>query len=421
MTADVEPALVVEGLSKYYERRTPRWRRILLPWSRVDTGGDDLEDDDDIEDEIDDEEVDLPESGTWALRDVSFTVARGEIVALIGSTDSGKTLMRILDGISMPTAGRVEVHGRMGLTPATLKLLVPSGATARKTLRGVARAMGAPRDLVRRREAAVFELAGIPVERDRDFRKLTSDLKRRFLFASVMSLDPDVLLVEGRPFQTDEAYHQLWLDAILRARDERGAGVLLRVEQLRFVEHVADRVVWLDDGEVRAIGEPSEVIASYREALEQEAREHGTDVEGPLSSARLIGADGEETQEVAAGDDARIEADVEVSDLRTLVECALQLRGEHRDDAERTMWTRRLNVAGTYTIRCTVPAAWLAGGHWKGRLTIATTELHGQRRIAQQDVVFTVAGDDAATSDATLDEVADWTIGEQVAEPSPAG
>ena len=404
MSVAVEPVLAVEGLTKIYQRPSSRWHRILLPWSRIDTRGtvEDDEDDDDVDDEVPVEDHDLRHA-TVALRDVSFTIAPGENVALMGPDGAGRrTLMRVLGGYSIPTAGRAVVRGRIGPTPRMARKIMAGEQSTAKNIFSLARWMGVPADEARGRFDEILDFATLGGH-ERRVGQLPGDLITRFLFSTVMHLEPDLLLAEAWYADKDPSYRALCLERVMRERTERGMAVLHRTDNLQLIERYFDSIVWLHEGNVVETGPAGEVLPRFRTWLEEEADHEGTAVAGPLHVARVVDADGDETTTVPAGGEVRIELEIDASALRTSVKCQLEL------DGERTGSTWPLEAADSFLVRCTIPAAELPGGHHVATLTTTTKEVHGQKRSAQQEVVFTVEGSGAG-GERTLSEVAEWSL-----------
>ena len=404
MSVAVEPTLAVEGLTKIYQRPPSRWHRILLPWSRIDTRGtvEDDEDDDDVEEEAPVEDHDLRHA-TVALRDVSFSISPGQNVALMGPEGAGRrTLMRVLGGYSMPSSGRAVVRGRVGPTPRMARMLLGGERSTEKNILALARWMGVPADEARSRFDEILAFATLEGH-ERRVGQLPADLITRFLFSAVIHLEPDLLLAEAWFADKDPAFRALCLERVTRERTERGMAVLHRTDNLQLIDRYFDTIVWLDDGKVVDTGPVADVLPRFRAWLEHEAEEEGTDVAGPLHVARVVDGEGRETSTIPADGEVRIELEIDASALRTSVRCKLDL------DGARTGGTWPLEAAGAFLVRCVIPAAALPAGHHMATLTTTTREAHGQKRTAEQELVFTIEGAGAGT-DASLNEVAEWSL-----------
>jgi ABC-type polysaccharide/polyol phosphate transport system ATPase subunit len=400
----VEPVLAVEGLTKVYQRAPARWHRILLPWSRIDLRGtvEDDEDDDDVDDDVVVEDHDLRHA-TVALRDVSFDLVPGLNVALMGAQGAGRrTLVRILGGFSVPTSGRALVRGTVGPTPRLARTLMAGERSTDKNILGLARWMGRSARLARRRGDEILAFAGLE-QHERRLGQLPPDTITRFLFSTVLHLEPDLLLADPWYADKDRTVQSACLERVLRERDRRGMTILQRQDSIELVERYFDQALWLDRGKVMAFGPLEDVVPRYRAWLEHEAEEEGTDVAGPLHVARLVDGAGEETTSIGPADELRVELDIDASALRTAVECTLDVAGQ------RTGRSWPLEAAGSFVVRCVLPPGALPAGHHVATLTTTTDEVHGQRRTAQQELVVTVEGTGEGAG-RPLSEIADWRL-----------
>src|SRR3954447_14889546 len=202
----------------------------------------------------------------WALRDVSFAVAPGEALGVIGANGSGKsTLLKLATRLLTPTHGRVAVQGRVA---ALLEL----GAGFHPELSGRdnvylnASILGIPRRRIDERFADIVGFAGLERFVDTPVKRYSSGMQARLGFAVAVHVDPDVLLLDEVLAVGDLQFQERCLERI-RALHAEGRTVLLVSHDLAAVQALCTRVLWIHDGTVRALGPPDEVAAVYREAL----------------------------------------------------------------------------------------------------------------------------------------------------------
>lgn len=198
----------------------------------------------------------------WALRDVSFSVARGEAFGVIGANGSGKsTLLRIVAGIIQPTTGSVEVNGRLS---ALLEL--GSGFspefTGRENVFLNASILGLSRDETSERLTTIERFAEIGDFIDRPIRTYSTGMVLRLAFAVVAHVDPEILIVDEALAVGDIAFRQR---CMRRIHDLRAGGttILFVSHEAGDVKALCERCVWLDRGALRSIGEADAVIAEY--------------------------------------------------------------------------------------------------------------------------------------------------------------
>jgi len=207
-----------------------------------------------------------PDDGIWALRDVSFSVPRGETFGIIGANGSGKsTLLQIIAGILRPTSGAVEVNGRLS---ALLEL--GSGFspefTGRSNVYLNGSILGLSKEEIDARFDTIERFAQIGDFIDRPVKTYSTGMVLRLAFAVVAHVDPEILIVDEALAVGDIAFHQRCMRRIhdLRAR---GTTILFVSHATTDVKALCERCVWLQNGVIRQIGEADEVVGSYLAAM----------------------------------------------------------------------------------------------------------------------------------------------------------
>jgi len=214
--------------------------------------------------------------GLPALTDVSFTVARGEIVGLIGPNGAGKsTLLNLISGIFSPSDGRVLFQGRdvTGLRPHEI------------AKRGVARVLQTPRSFAsmsvrenvaigslfggrdrsettsagRDRTEFFLDLMGLLDKKDLPVEGLTLQEKRMLELARALAMRPELLLLDEAMSGLNPSEMERAMDLIRRIRDELGVSIIWVEHVMQAIMGVAERVLVLDFGRVIAVGTPAEV------------------------------------------------------------------------------------------------------------------------------------------------------------------
>ncbi len=249
----------IEELSKRYRRTSAGFRMRTLKSALVQRN---------LTQGLRDEEV------ITALDDVSFSVEAGEAFGVIGSNGSGKsTLLKIVAGILEPTTGRRVVDGRVAA-------LIELGAgfhpeiSGRENIYINGAILGMSRSQVARRYDDIVDFSGLADFIEEPVKNYSSGMYVRLGFAVAIHTEPDILLVDEVLAVGDEAFaHQC-----LRRLEEmlaEGKTVLMVSHALSLVEEYCDRVLWLESGRERMIGEPRRVVDAYRMAVaELEGRQH---------------------------------------------------------------------------------------------------------------------------------------------------
>ncbi len=223
----------------------------------------------------------------WAVRNVSLEVRRGEAVGIIGVNGSGKsTLLQMIAGTLTPTEGTIEVRGRVG---ALLEL--GSGFNPEFTGRVNVYLAGAIRGMTRRELEERFDdiagFADIGEFLDQPVKTYSSGMMVRLAFSVQVQTEPDLLIVDEALAVGDNLFQKRCYQRLAELR-ERGVTLLFVSHQQEAVRTLTTRAVLLHHGNVRAIGEPGEVLLDYRRLLHAEER-RWLDARLAHESAKLAG------------------------------------------------------------------------------------------------------------------------------------
>ncbi|MER6313022.1 ABC transporter ATP-binding protein [Streptomyces sp. NPDC001581] len=205
--------------------------------------------------------------GFEAVRGVSFSVARGEVFALLGTNGAGKTsTVELLEGLAAPSEGRVRVFGldpytrRAQVRPRTGVMLqeggFPSDLSVAETVR-----MWAGLTTGARPAAEVLDLVGLGARSSVRVKQLSGGERRRLDLALALLGRPEVLFLDEPTTGMDpEGRRDTW--ALVRELRAQGTTVLLTTHYLEEAEELADRLAILHEGELVLSGTPAEVTAT---------------------------------------------------------------------------------------------------------------------------------------------------------------
>lgn len=206
-------------------------------------------------------------TGDWhdtfsALRDVNFELHRGETVGIVGRNGSGKsTLLQLICGTLTPSAGTVEVNGRIA---ALLEL--GSGFnpefTGRENVYMNGTVLGLSRAEIDQRYADIAAFADIGPFIDQPVKTYSSGMQVRLAFAVAISVDPEILVVDEALAVGDEAFQRKCFARIEQLR-KAGASILFVTHAASTVLEICDRAVLLDQGDQLVQGAPRRVIGLY--------------------------------------------------------------------------------------------------------------------------------------------------------------
>jgi ABC-2 type transport system ATP-binding protein len=204
----------------------------------------------------------------WAVREVSFTVGRGELLAIIGPNGAGKsTLLKLIARVLSPAEGRLVVRGHVA-PMIELGIGMNPDLTGRENVLLAGAMLGHGVRHMRHRIEDIAEWAGVSEFLDVPLRGYSSGMTARLAFAVATEGSPDVLLVDEVLSVGDEEFRARSEDRIARMMRD-GATVVLVSHALELVSRIADRVLWMDGGRARALGGTG-VVDSYIESIVRE-------------------------------------------------------------------------------------------------------------------------------------------------------
>jgi ABC-type polysaccharide/polyol phosphate transport system ATPase subunit len=199
----------------------------------------------------------------WALREVSLEVCKGEVLGVIGQNGAGKsTLLKVIARVLRPTLGRVQVRGRV--VP-----LLELGAgfhpelTGRENIILNGAMFGFTRPEMETKVERIIDFAEIRSFIDAPMRTYSSGMWARLGFAVATDVSPDILILDEILSVGDEAFQRKCLERIEEFR-KMGATILMVSHNTALIEQRCRRAVWLDHGQVKALGSATEVGELYR-------------------------------------------------------------------------------------------------------------------------------------------------------------
>src|SRR6266511_613302 len=186
----------------------------------------------------------------WALRDVSFSVERGESLGLVGHNGAGKsTALKLMTRILEPTAGRVGINGRVA---ALLEL--GSGfhpdLSGRENVFLNGSLLGFSRREMRAKLPEIVDFAEIGDFIDMEVKHYSSGMYTRLAFAVATAVDPDTLITDEVLAVGDESFQRKCMDRIYRFR-QQGKTIIFVSHALETVRALCDHAVWLDHCQAR--------------------------------------------------------------------------------------------------------------------------------------------------------------------------
>jgi len=200
-----------------------------------------------------------------ALHNVSFRVARGESLGIVGHNGSGKsTLLKILAGIAAPTSGRVEVQGRVA-TQLQLGAGFNPFLTGRENIFLQGTILGMTNRQIRGLIPAIVDFAGLQDAIDRELWTYSSGMNARLGFAVAAHVEFELLLLDEALSAGDRAFRERCAETLQRFRAS-GATLIIVSHGSENLRQLCDRVIWLEKGEIRTSGPARDLLNQYEDS-----------------------------------------------------------------------------------------------------------------------------------------------------------
>jgi teichoic acid transport system ATP-binding protein len=201
-----------------------------------------------------------------AVKGVSFEVPHGKVMGVVGANGAGKsTLMRAVAGILPPTAGRVEVNGRVS-TLLSLGVGFNRKLTGRQNVVLGGLAAGLTRAELAEKYDEIVEFAELEEFMDMPMRTYSAGMYGRLAFAVAVTMHPDILIIDEALSVGDARFRKKSFRRMRQlCREDRT--ILLVSHALGSIEKLCDECIWMDKGQLRMWDEPSAVVDAYTEFL----------------------------------------------------------------------------------------------------------------------------------------------------------
>lgn len=198
----------------------------------------------------------------WAVRDLSFDIFRGDSLGIIGRNGAGKsTLLKLVTRILRPTSGRVLVQGR-------ISALLELGAGFHPDLSGRENiylngsVLGLSKQDIDRYYQSIVDFSELHDFIDMPVKHYSSGMYMRLGFSVAIHVQPDVLVVDEILAVGDQAFQTKCLERIWEMR-RQGVTIVLVSHQLHLIREVCSQLIWVEHGQVKAVGPAEEVMEKY--------------------------------------------------------------------------------------------------------------------------------------------------------------
>jgi lipopolysaccharide transport system ATP-binding protein len=311
----------------------------------------------------------------WALRDVSFEIKRGDVVGVIGRNGAGKsTLLKVLSRITEPSAGEVDLYGRVGSLLEVGTGFHPE-LSGREHIYLNGAILGMTRFEIRRQFDAIVQFAGVERFLDTPVKRYSSGMYVRLAFAVAAHLNSEILIVDEVLAVGDAEFQQKCLGKMREVGDQ-GRTVILVSHTLPVITRLCNRVILFKNGRIEADGTSAETVRAYLSSGTEHPAERlwHSDAAGDevcrLRAVRIRDAKKLVNASINIEETCfiEIEYDCEPTDLRPsavfhLINEAGNVVFSSADFNNKT-WYSQARRAGHVLASCQIPANFLAEGRF---------------------------------------------------------
>ncbi|CAH1746778.1 Lipopolysaccharide transport system ATP-binding protein [Thauera humireducens] len=263
--------IAVKNLGKAYRQYGSRWQRLaewVIPFSRV------------------------RHTLKWVLQDISFTLAPGHAVGIIGINGAGKsTLLKLITGTTQPTTGSVNVSGRVAAL-LELGMGFHPDFTGRQNTYMAGQLIGLSADEITALMPEIEAFAEIGDYLDMPVRVYSSGMQMRLAFSIATCKRPDVLIVDEALSVGDAYFQHKSFDRIRQFR-EQGTTLLIVSHDKAAIQSICDRAILLNGGRVALEGDPEAVMDYYNALLADSEHAQVSQQQTPDGRIQTISGTGE--------------------------------------------------------------------------------------------------------------------------------
>jgi ABC-type polysaccharide/polyol phosphate transport system ATPase subunit len=207
----------------------------------------------------------------WALKDVSFTVEKGDVIGIVGRNGAGKsTLLKIVSGIQKPASGSVELGGNV-VPMLELGAGFDFELSGRENVYLNGAVLGYTKEFIDSRYDAIVSFAELEQFMSTPVRNYSSGMVARLAFSIASQVNPDILIVDEVLSVGDENFQKKSRQRMVELMGG-GSTVLFVSHSTAQIREICNKAVWLDHGHLVRVGEANEICDAYQEFLDHPER-----------------------------------------------------------------------------------------------------------------------------------------------------
>lgn len=198
----------------------------------------------------------------WVFRNISFTVSSGEVVGIIGRNGAGKsTLLKVISGVLKPTEGNVETCGNI-VPMLELGAGFDPELSGRENIYLNGAILGYSEEFLKSKYEEIVEFSELRKFIDMPIRNYSSGMLMRLAFSIATIVQPEILIVDEILSVGDESFQKKSRDRMMELMSG-GTTVLFVSHSLDQIRGMCDKVIWIENGTIKMMGDTEEVCEAY--------------------------------------------------------------------------------------------------------------------------------------------------------------
>ena len=202
-----------------------------------------------------------------AVKDVSFSVPKGEIWGIIGRNGSGKsTLLKAIGGVFSPDSGLIDLKGH-SVSLQAIGVGFKNELTGRENIMLAGMLLGFSEKQIREHMDSIIAFSELGDFIDRPVRTYSSGMHSKLAFSITAILETDIMLVDEVLSVGDEHFKKKSLNKMKALMNDKDRTVLIVSHNMATLRELCTQVMWFDAGQIRMLGDPREVLETYKEFM----------------------------------------------------------------------------------------------------------------------------------------------------------
>ena len=349
----------------------------------------------------------------WALKDVDFDIQKGDVVGIIGRNGAGKsTLLKILSRITEPTAGEINLYGRVGSL-----LEVGTGfhaeLTGRENIFLNGAILGMNRREIARHFDAIVDFAEVENFLDTPVKRYSSGMYVRLAFAVAAHLNPEILIVDEVLAVGDAEFQKKCLGKMQDVSQQEGRTVLFVSHNMTSVVQLCRQAVFLDTGRLCNYGLTADIVDEYMAAGQDQNAEvvwnlddAPGDATTTIRAVRVLDSRGQASGNLSISDPVTLEMEYWCHRAGARLNPSFHVLNMHGVCVFATAnfhdpeWGSREHQEGLHRTRCIIPSHFLNDGQFKVSAFVVR-DMHNIVAQAAECATFHVTDDGSSRGDYT--------------------